>query len=250
MLIILAGLFLPACATLLPKGGEPCGGPPGIARKQLLEIESRYRPASTFKGIGHIRMWNSEGSLSARMAFAGTIDGKIRVEILGPAGQPMATLIYNGKRYFFISHTDQQTFEKTASGSAIKRLIGVEITTDELTTLLAGGLPVREHEAVCIQSDPSGVESIIALRNGWWERTVEKLFIDPRTGQVRQIEMYDSSGLQYRISYQEQRPTEGFLIPFQFELSDDQGNGLRIRMDRYWPNAKIKADLFTHEEFQ
>lgn len=240
-------LFFPACRILLPAAERPCIERSRAGRR-LLELKNIYRPAKTFKGIGHIRMWSDKGSLSARMALAGAAGGRIRVEILGFTGQPMATLMYDGKDYFFRSYTQGQTFEKSASPSAIRQLIGIDITTDDLVTLLAGGLPVREHDSVCREENGPPGEEILVLKDGWCSWTVEKLAVDFGNDRLRRMEMYGWFSLQYQMMFQDQRMVDGFLIPFKFILNDDQGNGLAVQMDRYWVNIPIKPGLFIREE--
>ncbi|MDA8404239.1 MAG: hypothetical protein M0Z56_08615 [Desulfobacteraceae bacterium] len=102
--LLMAILLLPACHKMV--GREPGAVFPESAsevQRILSLIKARNDSARSFKGIGKISVWDQNGSTTSRAAWAGAMDGRLRIEFLALPGQPVAKFIYDGENYYFLS---------------------------------------------------------------------------------------------------------------------------------------------------
>jgi len=236
--------FMSACANHVRRDID-FESPDGAsnAASLLATINQRNKSLRSVKGIGKIKLWGEKGSQVSRLAWLGSSDGRLRVEVLGLSGQPVAKFIYDGKRFFFLSHIDQQFYQKTCLDPDLNLLTGIDIKVSEIVLFLSGGVPIYDHDTVSLQHLGADEGYVLILKKRWlW--VVEKIFLDESLSVVNKVEAYDWSGMLYRAVLEKTRNVNEHAIPFNIVISTDSEEGFSIAANRCWADIKILPSMF------
>ncbi len=216
------------------------------ANDLIAGLSSRARQGDTVKGIGKIVLWDGDGMQASRAAWAGVTDGRIRIEMLGLPGQPVAKIIYDGKDYVFVSPLEQKTYRKSAADADLKSLTGVPVAASDIVQLLVGSIPVRSHDAAVFQAGPAGCGNYVVLKKKW-QGVVEKLVLNERRDRVVGLEMYHWGRIAYRVTLKDFQIVNGREIPFRLIFSDADHTGFSIDVEKTWTGVEIPMDMFVIE---
>ena len=236
-------LFLPACYNIIKKdaGFEFQKAPPEVSRF-LLVLEQRNDAVNSFKGIGKIRVWDSDRSRTSRAAWLGTADGRLRIEFLGLPGQAVAKFIFDGNRYFFLSQMDQTSYRKTCSDPDLKHVTGVSIKTSEVIECLAGGIPVYEHDSVLLEQGGSGGKFVLIFKKNWLG-VVEKIFFNESVLEKIEISRWGSKA--YQVEFKDIRTVNGHQVPFYLKITNGDNQGFSFTVDRHWADINVLPSTFA-----
>lgn len=242
---LLVIIFFVSACSIIPKGdgGFDYSEDFSDAAPLLAILKQRNEKIRSFKGIGKIKLWNFEGSQISRLAWLGSIDGRLRVEILGISGQPIAKLIVDGEKYFLLSPIDQQLYQETCADPDLKNLTGISIKASEIIKFLGGGLPLYTHDTLSLNHIDSGNGYVLTLKKRWrW--VVEKIYFDESLSSVKKVELYNWRGLQYRAILEKPRNVNGHFIPFKLTIANDSSDGFSIDIDRCWTDIVVLPEMF------
>ncbi len=239
--LFLVFIFISACH---PRISPDLDSPAGNAERLLSKLYARNSALETFKGIGQIRIWNATGSQSARIAWIGELDGRLRVEILGPTGRPLMKMAYDGKFFYFGSTEGRGIKKNKIRNPNLGHFLDVPVTIRELTFFLTGRFPVYEYRTVeLVEADPSTAAHLVLRR--FWTGVVEKIGLTPGHAAVQWVRVYDRHGLSYRAGLFDYRQHGDFFIPEKITITNGGAAGFEIRIDRYWPNIDVSEDQFV-----
>ncbi len=210
----------------------------------LSSLKSTNSGLKAFKGIGGIRLTDLNSTSTARMAWCGSVPDKLRVTVL-VAGQPSETLTADGRYLCILSHTGQHPFIKKRSAKpSLEKLISIPIRTDDVISLIAGRVPVYNHDRAICYRPKDGDGYILALlknRRG----IIEKIYLDEDRSGVRGAEIFSGgNSLVYRAEFAKMKNMSGFLVPVKLILSGDKGVSVTLAIDRYMPNTPVTPSLF------
>jgi hypothetical protein len=240
-------LLLPACHKMV--GREPgfaFPDAPQNVQQVLSVIKSGNDAARSFKGIGKISVWDENGSRTSRAAWAGAIDGRLRIEFLALPGQPVAKFIYDGENYYFMSQADPELQQRSCSDPELTQVAGVPIRVSEVVNFLAGGIPIYDHDSVALEplNSPEGYVLVFKKR---WLGVVEKIYLDASRLAVRKVEIYKWRKKVYQVTFEAVRPVNDRHVPFDLVISNGKDQGFRIVTDRYWADALVTPSIFSWE---
>jgi len=250
LVFLLFFFFMPACAKHVRKD-TVCVPPDSVSNavSLLATINQRNKSLRSVKGIGKIKLWGENGVQVSRLAWLGSADGRLRVEVLGLSGQPVAKFIYDGKRFFFLSHIDQQFYQKTCLDPDLKPLTGIDIKVSEMIFFLSGGVPIYDHDTVSLQHLGADEGYVLILKKRWlWE--VEKIFLDESLSVVNKVEAYNWSGLLYCAVLEQTCNINNHSIPFNIVISTDSKEGFSITADRCWADITVLPEMFLIDPIQ
>jgi len=242
---LLLFFFVPACANHIGRdaGLESSYGV-SKAASLLDAFNQRNKSIHSVKGIGKIKLWGENGFQVSRLAWLGSTDGRLRVEILGLSGQPVAKLIYDGECFFFLSHIDAQYYQKPCSDPDLNHLTGIPIKVSEMVRFLSGGVPIYDHDMVSLEHPETGDGYVLILKNRWrW--VVEKIYLDKSLSIVQKVEVYNWRGMIYRAVLAQPRIINNHAIPFKISISTDSEEGFSIAMDRCWADITVLPSMFS-----
>ena len=213
----------------------------------LAALQSKNDTLKNFKGIGKIKVWqNGIIQVDQRVAWIGQRPVMLSIAVL-VSGYPAIKLTTDGKWLYYLETRAHDTvFKKiAASDPSLKNIISIPIKSSDIVMLLAGGIPLREFDAVDLIEDKSGDGYVLVLKKSWWGIR-GKIYFDKNGSQVRQIEVFDRDGvLKYRAEIENIRSVDGYQVPFRLKLSTGEGADFLLDIDRYWVNVELPTSVFV-----
>jgi len=239
--------MLGGCTSFKQRAATPPVGDASPAAEALLSrLESRNSDLITFKASGRIRLENIDGIQHARAMWAGYRDQKIRLEILGPGGQPMASFAYDGDRIYLISHADNRFYSKKNRKASLEKLIHVPLHVNESLDLLTGRIPSSaDRSATFLKESTEGIQILIAKKH---EKGTpyDKIYFNVQNNTIQKLESFDKDGyLKFRVVFVGMRTHDGFQVPGKILISDRENNRLDLSIGRFWPNVPVSDALFV-----
>ncbi len=234
--------FMSACSILTGRVFESSSD--SIEAQSLISVlKNKNDSLKSFKGIGKIKLWNKNGSMSTRMAWLGAEPVNLRIAIFGALGQPAESMASDGKWFYFLSHAHQQFKKIRSADPNLKRMISISVKSSDIIALLGGRVPIQAHHSASIIKDRAGYVLLLKTRLG----TVrEKVFMDESKTDVRKIEIFDTFGfLVWRAEFDRMQNIKGYQIPFLLRVSNDDGAGFQLHINRYWPAVAISPLKFV-----
>jgi len=199
----------------------------------------------TFKGIGNLKLVNGDKKLNLRAAWMGTRQGNLRVEIFGFPGQSAARYSNDGHYSYLYLPLENRFYVTGDVNLNLKKILTLAITSNDLHAFLSGKFPVADYAKEDANLAVSKDEYILNLKKGCFGKR-KKLYIDSRNQTAWKLESYTLFGsLQYRTELKKFQKVNGYIIPFEIIISDNQGNRLSIFPDKYWTDTPVSLSSFT-----
>jgi len=246
----LALIWLPACYSIVQRDADFSfhNAPPRVGRLLSL-IEQKNAAVQSFKAIGRIRIWDRGLSRTSRAAWLGAADGRLRIEFLGLPGQPVAKFIFDGRHTLFFSHMDDQIYRKKSRDPNLEPVTGVSIKASEVIDLLAGGIPVYEHDSIFVEqcgepSDEQAGESdrCVLIFKKAWLGVVEKIFF--KGSVIEKVEIFKWGDKIYQATLNDIRTVDRKSVPFFIEIENAENQGFSFTVDRQWVDIDLRPDVF------
>lgn len=247
ILLISVIMVTTGCSTL----GQRTEQPPATAvspEAQALfsRLQSQNSQLRTFKGTGRMRIRNGNSSQQARIMWAGHQDGKLRLEVMGAAGQPVISFASDGERIYLISHTENRFVSRRRPDANLEKLISLPITVGACLDLLAGRVPAVSRQLPVSVVDNDTHDRILVLTHPERDKGHARVVVDASSGNVRRIEILNADGdLDYQAEFVRMQTVSGFEVPGELRLSNDRQVGIKIVVERFWPNAAVADSLFV-----
>lgn len=237
-------ILLCACSGTIPHPEETSGD--GKQAAYLLkQLRSFNDDLETLKGIGHFRLKSDGAYRSARIAWAGTRFGAIRLEIMGLTGQPEYTVAADGQNVSFIAYHPYRYHKQKAESIDLEELLSISISSGDIADILAGRIPAADYVTVLLEKNHLTGEELLILKS-WWDKTSQKIYMNRDRTLFRAFEAYEFSGeLRYRVVYEKTETIEGFELPLKLVIENRRGDRLEITVDRCFPNAVLSPGLFS-----
>lgn len=237
ILLALLAACQPRISTEPVEGDRP-------AEELLARLYSRNQNLQTFKGIGSIRLRQGAHVQTARIVWMAAMDGRIRIEILGPSGRPLIKLAYDGKTFYYRQAADEGVRQRNIRNPSLDRVIDVPLTMQELVYFLAGRFPLYEnHEVRFAQSGSRPADRLILTHGLGGLREVLRLSDSHES--VDSVSLYKGDALRCQVELFDYRQADGFFIPFRLVFSSARSTGFEIRVERFWPNTAVSASRFV-----
>jgi hypothetical protein len=246
-MLLICAFSMVACASLIKK--EPCADSPGSiseASEFVSNLPSQMDADKSIKGIGKITLWDSGGIQTSRAAWAGAADGRLRIEMLGLPGHPVAKFIYDGQDCLFISPLDQRTYRKNGADADLDLLTGIPVPSADIARLLSGVFPLREHDEAVFQTGEPHCKDVLVLKKKW-RGVVEKLYLNDTHNRVDKVEMYRWGRIIYSVSLGGIQTVDQREIPFHLLFSSSNRQGFSIDVEKCWPDMDITPEMFVIE---
>ncbi|MDO9565815.1 MAG: DUF4292 domain-containing protein [Candidatus Desulfaltia sp.] len=250
IIILFAAVFLlSACAGISGVASKKASVSEDLheAANLLLSLKNKNNGLKTFKGAGKVTFWGKgKKGLISNIAWVGSEPDKIRFAMRSLSGQPVVTLACDGTWLYFLSHMDEQRFyKKPSKNSTLKQFISIPIKSSDIVSILAGQIPVAEHDSAIIKKNRSKDGYVIILKKDW-ENVIEMIYLDETRTTVRKIEMFDLSGLLlYRAEFAGMQNINGYLVPSRLFFSGANGDSFHLDINRYWADVSILPSVFV-----
>ncbi len=211
----------------------------------LSSLEEHNSELKSFRGTGRLKALRGTGVKSFRAVWIGSQPQNLRVETLGPWGQPTLTLVVNEVAFSLYSRQDNRYVKGDANARNLSRFVSMPVRPEDLFTLLSGQPPILPFHRAKIRASTEEGGWLISLYKTWG-RLVEKIWLKDDETTVEQIEVFDGWGqLQYRVAFSEFHQVESFLLPHRIEISDPDGPLWSIMVERFWTNVSIPDGAYN-----
>jgi hypothetical protein len=248
LIIVLIAILLAGCSRLFRKTPEPEDlEAMAEARKVLFALGSQNETLKNFKGLGKIRVWqNGAKRIDEKIAWIGSEPGKISIVVL-ISGYPAIKIASDGKWVYYYETRDKDPFyEKySASDATLQRIISIPIKPSDITSLLAGRTPLREHHSAWLGRPDSGVGYVLTMKKRW-HGIVERIYLEDNKTQVRQIEFFNRFGsLIYRARFDKMQTVDTYHVPAILSISSDQQIDFQLEVQKYWTGISVSPSMFV-----
>ena len=171
---------------------------------------------------------------------------RIRMEVLGVSGHPVASLASDGDWVYFYNHTQQRFYKKRATTS-FKNFISLPLRSIDMIAFLSGRVPIADHQSVLLKQDSVSNLFTLVLRKRW-RGLVEKIYFDKRKENITRVERFDSAGdLAYRVKFERLQTIEGYVVPVRLIISTDEGVIFELDIEKYWVDVPVSMSMFVLE---
>jgi hypothetical protein len=249
VILFISILFFSSCTIISPKTSKGLLAP-SEADAMISTLKRQNHSLITFKGLGNIVLLGSERKeVATRIAWIASAPDRIRITISSISGQPIISLASDGDWLYLVSYAKGEFFKKSATSSNMKRFFSISIKTQDVVDILAGRVPFGKYDsAVLVKagiSSPAGNdhENVLILKDKWGN-VIEKIYINP-SHDVQKIETFHPTGdLLYRVEFYGMHQINGYRIPSRLKVSNNDGQGFKLSLDRYWVVAEVSPSVF------
>lgn len=232
-------------------------------------LKSQNHKLNAIKGVGRITfLEKEEKEMTTRIAWAASTPDKIRITLSSVSGHPMISAASDGRWFYFVSHANGDFYKKRPTHFNMKRFFSISIKSEDIVNILFGRIPVVEYDSTDLikesslkgrsgenfesAGDPSldtdikvSKNSRVLLLKNKWGNVREKIYLDDGQ-EAHKIEIFDSSGsLVYRLNLIGMREIKSYRVPYRLKVSNDDGAGFQLDLDRYWADASVSPSVFT-----
>ncbi len=246
-LITLALLAACAPAPKVPALPEEAPGrvlSPAETEKLFSRVRALNAGLTTFVVSGKATLTEDGNAQHFPVSCVGQAPDRLRLVILTPFRQPAETLATDGRYLYIRSHTGSHPFHKTsAKGTALKRMLAISLSAEELLCLLAGRPPLLPHDTVYAREIQASGAYELTLK-GKGGRVVEKIYLGPDK-EVYKVETYTIKGsLAWRADFSGTYEKQGFRIPERITVSDADTT-LTVTLNRFRGNVDVLPGAFV-----
>ncbi len=196
------------------------------------------------KGLGRMKLVLATQKQSSRMAWAGSMPDKLRMDFMGAPGVTLATLASDG-RWVYLRLDQENRFYKKESGRALFRgMVDIPISVREALQILGGKIPLAPHKSAVIVNKDSKPPTLVL--NDRWGNVCQRIFFDTTQKEVTGFEMVRPDGsIAYRTEFQEMMNLKQFKLPKLLVLSNSKGERFELKVERYWINQPLPMSRYV-----
>lgn len=210
----------------------------------LAAVARTNRGLTAFKGLGTLRWRKGVQVQHFRVAMAGVMPDRLRIEMLGPTGQPMVQVADDGRRLTIRTLADGRTIELPTGAGSLGDVLGIDITPREIVFLLAGRFPIQDfadvRPAADAQQDRPGLRFGAHRRDGAYV-----VRLDAGATVIERLEALDGAHQRRYLAHYAWAPGgDPYRFPLRLVLTGGDGPVLELDRLRFWPNPETPPGLF------
>lgn len=243
---ILAAVLFPLCLYGCVRRPQAFPTRPSPDVSRILESLKQCRnDLKSFRGIGRVKTGRGTRVKAFRMVWIGSQPQNLRVETLGPWGQPTLTFVINGSNFFLRSHQDNRYFKGDATLGNLSRFLSVSVRAEDLFGLLSGQPPILPFHHAKIRASTADGGWLLSLHKKRG-RLIEKMWLKDDAKGVEQVEVFDCWGnLQYRVAFSEFHQMESLCLPHRIAISDTHGPLWSLTVEKFWTKVSIPDGAYN-----
>ena len=240
-LVILACLFLSACARLLPSAL-----PPDEAADQLVaRLKQTNFDIEGFKCLGKMTLTVPDQPVrSFRAVIAGRLHKRLRIDIFAPFGALAGTFASDGWNIFLVMPSSRKYYKMYYGRGSLRYFIQIDVTVGDLLELMLGRIPMDDQGiARWMPSEMEIPERLEFLDSRG--RSRQRIFLDENLHPQRSEWLDRHQQVTHTVTLIGQQLIDGYRLPEKIELTGPKGAQLTLVLERYEANAPLDRRLFV-----
>lgn len=247
-LLFMAAIFLTACSGRVNRisGRAPDVQISPEARQLLAIVQKQNLELKTFKGTGRLTFQNAKRkNLPTRIAWVGSVPGRIRIALYGVSGQPAVSVASDGQWLYFFSHINNRFYKKHTTNKLFENYFSIPLKANDVVSVLAGRVPKIEYNYAAVESQGSKSGPVLVLKNRW-KNICKKIYFEQDKQTIRRIEVFDTGGdAVYSVQYIRTQLVNGYRVPARLVFSNDADERFQLDIDRYWTDVTVSSSVFV-----
>lgn len=240
-------MLLPACPHRIAR---PADGPTEPA-PVLARLAERTRALQSLSGMLSLEVWRGDERVRLRQLLLFQRPDRLRVDTLSPFDQPLAMMASDGQVVTIYSLENKRFEQGPATQAHLARLLRLPLTGEELTSVLAGGVPIPPGAATTLDWDDEAGAWVLAVGQAGTERGPprgrhQRILLEPQAFRVIEIRTFQDDRLVFQARFGDYDGAEATSIPrrMRFEVPAE---GLRVdaRFEDHTVNVTPPPDAFT-----
>ena len=235
--ILFCAACLTGCATPRP---ETDPGLDKTAWQAAAALRNMNQEIRTSKGTGRVRLTSGNNVQTFQIAWAAQTPGRVRMTFT-TSGHPVETIVADGSRVTFISHTGRhKPYTPTSENPNLEPYTRVPVRLSDLISLLLGQIPVQAFDdAWFLPNDPFRIR----LRKNFKSLSQELVLHPDDTIQaLRLLDRADTP--RWEILYHAFETMDKNQIPVHMTITSGNLQKVQVRITRFWPNIPVKESVF------
>jgi hypothetical protein len=164
----------------------------------------------------------------------------LRLEGIGPLGQPLFLLIADQRRFAFYTPQEQRLVSGTASAQNLERTFGLALAPEALQYILSGDIPLVTFPASGQLTYRRRDNLYVWAGQGTEPAGYYRIWFEPYHLQPVRFEAEDRFGkVVLRVEYEDFRQLDGFILPYHITAVQSLANHRVV-----WHYSEVK--LNTH----
>jgi len=180
------------------------------------QLATRRHTFQNLKGLAQVR-WSSPRQNMAFDETAVVLDRfeALRLEGIGPLGQPLFLLIADSKRFALYTPQEQRLVSGTASAQNLERTVGLALAPEALQYILTGDIPLLTFPASGKLAYRRRDNLYVWTGEGSQPAGYYRIWFEPYHLQPIRFEAEDRFGkVVLQVEYEDFRQLDGFILPY------------------------------------
>ena len=217
------GFLLAGCSLNRP-------APQTLSMRELPDALVPAPLSDTVKGIARVEMTENARRQNFRLAFAGSVENRVRLSFLSPFGLPLFDIVATPEGITMHDHQSGRTLRHQDVTTAFRRITGVPMEVRDLYALLNNRIPVPVHSGVI----PSP------------KRPRSYHLLDARNRPVARVELAEDGRIRELHPLKQKKPT-GVSIKREGDamVLQSKGTHVRIHILQAVSGQPLKAGTFV-----
>lgn len=237
--LIVAAALLSGCGLFSRPETDPA------AQSALVRLQNHNAGLTRFKSIGRLTLQEQGKTIqSYRVAAAGKLPGKLRIDLLAPVGGSAASLASDSHSLFVMRHAKREFHQWPVGNGSLDRFANLPLRISDLLALMTGRIPLEKDRFPLLDADHDGRPAGFRLtdRRG---RMRQKITLDEAGRPVSAVWWAAGGQESMTVAFNGMHLVEGFALPRRIDLRGADEQLLVITLDRYMANPVVADALFV-----
>lgn len=178
------------------------------------------------------------------MAWIGSRPGKLRMEMLGLWGQPLATFLVKQPVFYLYVVKDNVCYQGKSTAQSPSQILSVPVVIEDLVAFLSGQSPLPEFHTAKVQRSQGNGQAIMFFYQRW-NRIIQKMWFLDDWKTVERIETFDGFGkVKYTVFFSEFKQHGEYLVPYTIQISKTGDTDLLLNIETFQTKISPPDDAF------
>jgi len=201
--------------------------PEGAAVEPKPYLDAIARRSEAINGLTaklKTEVWRDGQRVRATQLVAVDGQGRLRIDVLSPFGQPLSTLVSDGARLMIYSLEEQRFLIGASTPENLARLVPLKLDPSALSSLLRGAIPLLAHDTATVAWDAEAGTHQLDLRASGQRQLID---LEPIALRVVRLRQWRGGALDLDGRFGDYSGTGDAIIPQRMRF-ESPGEALRV----------------------